>query len=112
MGGKTKTPAPQTPKPRPSPPPPKIGGYNPTPAGVRPPPPPPPPPPPLPLGCRSALFPGEEAAIRLAVVIGGIFGYGNIIRHLQRAWADVLVADYQIPRASAERAAGIPKDGD
>ena len=48
----------------------------------------------------------EQAAIRQAVCAGETFGYGNIISHLQTAWAQLLVDKYQMSEDAARKAAG------
>lgn len=47
----------------------------------------------------------EQTAIRAVIDYGDRFGFGNLISHLQTAWAAHLVAD-GMPEKAARRAAG------
>jgi hypothetical protein len=37
------------------------------------------------------LFPGEEEAIKYVIEMGEKYGYGNMIAHLKREWAENLM---------------------
>lgn len=52
------------------------------------------------------MFPGEVEAIRTVVELGARYGYGNLIGHLQTAWARDLVEKLGFPEDAARRAAG------
>lgn len=52
------------------------------------------------------LFPGEAEAIRTALAIGAQHGYGNVIAHLQTAWARVLMDRYAMTEQQARAASG------
>ena len=39
------------------------------------------------------LFAGEKEAIERVLDAGRAYGYGNMIAHLKRAWAKLLIAD-------------------
>ena len=39
---------------------------------------------------KPTLFPGEAAAIRAVLDAGSKYGYGNMIGHLRREWAELL----------------------
>jgi len=43
----------------------------------------------------------EVNAIRMVVDFGQIHGYGNLIAHLQSAWAKQLILQYKMDEASA-----------
>jgi len=45
------------------------------------------------------LFPGEEEAVKYVIKAGKKYGYGNMIAHLKREWAEKLMAQ------------GVPKEG-
>ena len=47
----------------------------------------------------------EHRAIKQVVALGEEFGYGNLIAHLQTAWARVLMAKYDMPEKAARLAA-------
>jgi len=48
----------------------------------------------------------EQTAIATVVRLGGRHGFGNLISHLQTAWAKSLVTQYQMPERAARKAAG------
>ena len=50
-------------------------------------------------------FPGEKEAIDRVLYAGAMFGYGNMISHLERAWSKKLQAD-GIDQYGADMAAG------
>ena len=50
----------------------------------------------------------EQAAIIQVLVAGGTYGYGNMISHLQTAWAKRLVDEWGMTEDGARRAAGGP----
>lgn len=43
------------------------------------------------------LFPGESDAIQNLLDIAAVYGYGNCIAHLKRAWAEHLVMEWGFP---------------
>ena len=47
----------------------------------------------------------ERLAIKLAIQIGDRYGFGNLICHLQSAWAAKLVEEYELPESTALKAA-------
>ena len=49
-------------------------------------------------------FPGEQEAIRDVLDAGAIYGFGNMISHLQEAWIDHLMHTYNMSRKSARLA--------
>lgn len=51
------------------------------------------------------LFPGEEDAVDAVLEAGRYYGYGNMIAHLKRAWAAMLMRDYELDEAEALRMA-------
>ena len=53
---------------------------------------------------REKLFAGEEEAIKQALDAGGKFGYGNMIAHLKKAWAEQLLQN-GLPLEAAVEAA-------
>ena len=52
------------------------------------------------------MFRGEAEAIKTVVELGARYGYGNLIGHLQTAWARHLVKDLGFTEQSARLAAG------
>jgi len=46
---------------------------------------------------------GEQEAIKTVVSLGERFGYGNLICHLQTAWASHLVKEYDFTEKEAMR---------
>lgn len=48
----------------------------------------------------------EQNALRAVLVFGDAYGYGNLIAHLQTAWARVLIEKYGMDEATARAAAG------
>lgn len=52
------------------------------------------------MSYKSRLFNGEEEAIKRALQAGKDFGYGNIMAHLARAWAEHLWDD-GLPKKTA-----------
>lgn len=38
------------------------------------------------------LFPGEEEAVKSVIESGKKYGYGNLIAHLKREWAELLIS--------------------
>lgn len=48
----------------------------------------------------------EQEAIRTACDLGSRFGYGNLISHLQSAWAKSLMAGYGMSEKEARGGAG------
>jgi hypothetical protein len=52
------------------------------------------------------LFRGEKEAVDRMLADAKIYGYGNFIAHLKRAWVDMLVRD-GISRESAIRATNV-----
>lgn len=48
----------------------------------------------------------ERRAIRQTLIYGAAFGYGNLISHLQTAWARKLFEDDGFTEKAARRAAG------
>ncbi len=51
------------------------------------------------------IFPGEVEAIKAVLAHGEQFGYGNLISHLQTAWARKLIDEYGMSEQSARGAA-------
>lgn len=49
---------------------------------------------------------GEQAAIVNVLYLGDKYGYGNLISHLQTAWAQTLMRQYNMPEAAARAASG------
>jgi hypothetical protein len=39
------------------------------------------------------IYPGEKEAIETVLMLGEEFGYGNLIAHLRKAWAEMLMED-------------------
>jgi hypothetical protein len=54
-------------------------------------------------------YPGERAAVVMVVRFGAIYGYGNLIDRLRRAWADHLVSS-GMDRETALRHVGLTED--
>jgi hypothetical protein len=50
------------------------------------------------------LFPGEEEAIKYVIEMGKKYGYGNMIAHLKREWAEHLI-EYGLTETAALSAA-------
>lgn len=50
------------------------------------------------------LFPGEEEAVAQVLKCADIYGYGNLIAHLKREWAEMLMRE-GLPQATALRGA-------
>lgn len=48
----------------------------------------------------------EQMAIRNMIAAGELFGYGNMISHLQTAWARVLIRDEGMSETNARTASG------
>lgn len=57
-------------------------------------------------GSGAILSDAEEAAIRKVVKAGAEFGYGNMIAHLQTAWAMTLMNQYGMSEKQARQGAG------
>ena len=56
-------------------------------------------------------FKGEKEDIDVAIEIAEKWGYGNVIHTLQNAWADQLMADYDLsPKVAAQAAFMLPSD--
>ena len=53
-------------------------------------------------------FPGERKAILEVLHYGENYGYGNLISHLGRAWANMLKEKYGMSEESAAQAATMP----
>jgi hypothetical protein len=51
------------------------------------------------------LFPGEQDAVDAVLEAGRYYGYGNLIAHLKRAWARMLMRDHGLSEAEALRMA-------
>ena len=51
------------------------------------------------------IFPGEDRAVQAALTAGAKYGYGNLIAHLKRAWAMMLMQRYGFSEADALKAA-------
>ena len=49
---------------------------------------------------------GEQQAIAEAIKLGEVYGFGNLIFHLQTAWARRLVATHGMDEATARQVAG------
>ena len=47
----------------------------------------------------------EQEAIRATLQAGARFGYGNLISHLQTAWAKMLIDEYGLSETTARKAA-------
>lgn len=47
----------------------------------------------------------EQEAIKLVIIIGKKYGYGNMMAHLSSAWAKSLMDQYQFDEKSAIEAA-------
>lgn len=47
------------------------------------------------------LYPGEKEAVETVLKHGAQYGYGNLIAHLGRAWAEELVKDYGVSEKAA-----------
>ena len=54
---------------------------------------------------KNMLFPNEKEAIERVLAAGEGYGYGNMIAHLKKAWAEMLIKKYKIPEKSALQAA-------
>jgi hypothetical protein len=52
------------------------------------------------------ISPEEQAAIRTVVELGQRHGYGNLISHLQTAWAARLIAEWNMDESGARLASG------
>lgn len=48
----------------------------------------------------------EQAAIRQVIEHGHTFGFGNLISHLQTAWARLLIEKYDMSEKTARQASG------
>lgn len=58
------------------------------------------------------LFKNEAEAVVQVIRAGEQFGFGNLISHLQTAWAMFLMQNYQIPERDARfMASGDEKGG-
>jgi hypothetical protein len=53
------------------------------------------------------LFPGEEAAIKIVIEAGDKYGYGNMIAHLKREWAERLRDKWGLPEKAALEATNV-----
>ena len=51
------------------------------------------------------LWPGEQKAVAMVLKAGARYGYGNIIAHLKKAWAETLIKEYGLPVQTAIEAA-------
>lgn len=47
------------------------------------------------------LFPGEKEAIKKVLEYGERYGYGNLIAHLRKAWAEMLIRKCGIDKDAA-----------
>lgn len=52
------------------------------------------------------LSEAEHAAIQATIAAGVSFGFGNLIAHLQTAWARTLMADHGMDEETARVASG------
>jgi hypothetical protein len=52
------------------------------------------------------ITPDEQAAIRTLLDLGQRFGYGNMISHLQTAWARMLMREHGVSEHVAREASG------
>ena len=43
---------------------------------------------------RKMFFPGEIKSVELVLSAGENYGYGNMIAHLKKAWAEMLIEKY------------------
>ena len=50
----------------------------------------------------------EQAAVCEVLCYGGKFGYGNLITHLQTAWAKMLMEEWGLDEEAARKAASGP----
>jgi hypothetical protein len=55
----------------------------------------------------SMLFPGEKEAIEQVLRYGQQYGYGNLIAHLKKEWAEMLVKKWGISEESAISATNV-----
>lgn len=50
----------------------------------------------------------EKEAIEIVLTLSQQWGYGNMIAHIKRAWAEYLIAAWNTPPDVALRAANVP----
>lgn len=50
------------------------------------------------------IFHGERSAVRQVLAAGKKYGYGNMIAHLQTAWAKMLMDEYGMSEKAAREA--------
>jgi len=51
------------------------------------------------------LYPGEQHAVDSVLKAGEMYGYGNMIAHLKKTWAELLRDKWDLDEESALRAA-------
>lgn len=54
------------------------------------------------------LSPGEAKAIDKVLTAGDRYGYGNMIAHLKRAWAELLISQKSLSVETAIKATDVP----